>query len=215
MTVPADRKRKLGESVPWQGHRQEQAARLAAVSGYQLKRGAAKPLLEIESEPGVAIRWALQITHPFTVQPEIRDLRKNINTISSGPLALVDGRLRDLQCWKDRAEALLPATDRELRAIPDAALRRLLRGGPDYADLKLGSFTHVKLYDELLEASGCADRSRTRSARWFPDRRAHPTIGALACIPQASGSCSGLRGGISGLGIPQEDLSQMQCSSGF
>ena len=86
---------------------------------------------------------------------EIRDLRKNM----SGPLALVDGRLRDLQCWKDRAEALLPATDRELRAIPDAALRRLLRGGPDYADLKLGSFTHVKLYDELLEASACADRS--------------------------------------------------------
>ena len=67
-------------------------------AGYQLKRGAAKPLLEIECEPGVTIRWALQITHPFTVQPEIPlEIFQNINVIASGPLALVDRRLRDLQ----------------------------------------------------------------------------------------------------------------------
>ncbi|CAE7645183.1 unnamed protein product [Symbiodinium necroappetens] len=162
VTEPADRKRKIGESVPWQGHRQEQAARLAAASGYQLKRGAAKPLLEIESEPGVAIRWTLQITHPFTVQPEIpAEISDNINAISSAPLPLVDRRLRDLQYWKDRAAAFVPETDQELRPIPDAALRRLLRGRPDYADLQMGSFTHVKLYDELLEASGCAGADRS------------------------------------------------------
>ncbi|OLQ04162.1 hypothetical protein AK812_SmicGene12771 [Symbiodinium microadriaticum] len=175
VTEPADRKRKIGESVPWQGHRQEQAARLAAASGYQLKRGAAKPLLEIESEPGVAIRWALQITHPFTVQPEIpAEISDNINAISSAPLPLVDRRLRDLQYWKDRAAAFVPETD---------------EGARYYADLQMGSFTHVKLYDELLEASGCAGADRSlahglrtgfpivgpiqRSGRWpeYPKRQ--------------------------------------------
>ena len=47
-----DRKRRIGDPVTWKGHRQEQAARLACSSGYQLKRGAAKPLLDVECEPG-------------------------------------------------------------------------------------------------------------------------------------------------------------------
>ncbi|CAE7236610.1 unnamed protein product [Symbiodinium microadriaticum] len=142
---PADRKRKLGDSVPWQGHRQEQLARLAAASGYQLKRG---------------------ITHPLTVQPEIpTEIFKNIDAIAPKPLALEERCLQDPQYWNDRAQALLPATEQEFRAIADPALRRLLRGGPDYADLQLGSFTHVKLYDELLEASKGADRSLAQGLR--------------------------------------------------
>ncbi|CAE7825222.1 unnamed protein product [Symbiodinium sp. CCMP2592] len=146
-----DRKRKLGQAVNWKGHRQEQAARLAASSGYQLKRGAAKPLLDVECEPGVAIRRALGIPHPFTVQPDVPvELMANIDRIAARPLWLVDYRIKQLDYWHARAVALLPDTDRELRAIPDPALRRLLRGAPDYADLQLGHCTHVKLYDELL-----------------------------------------------------------------
>jgi len=41
---------------------------LAAASRYQLKRGAMKPLLEVESEPGQAILWAMSIDHPFSTE---------------------------------------------------------------------------------------------------------------------------------------------------
>jgi hypothetical protein len=59
------RKRLLGKAMHWEGHRQHLTAQLAAASGYQLKRGAMKPLLEVESEPGQAILWAMSIDHPF------------------------------------------------------------------------------------------------------------------------------------------------------
>jgi hypothetical protein len=38
-------------------------------AGYQLKRGAAKPLLEVEMEPGQAIKFALDAVHPSQCQP--------------------------------------------------------------------------------------------------------------------------------------------------
>ena len=63
----ADRKRPLGQAVLWKEHRQAASALKAVASGYQLKRGAMKPLLDIETEPGEAIAWALQID-PTSVQ---------------------------------------------------------------------------------------------------------------------------------------------------
>ena len=154
----ADRKRRLGDPVTWKGHRQEQAARLACSSGYQLKRGAAKPLLDVECEPGVAVHWSLNIPHPFTVQPSIsEEILQNIKTIVKAPTPLLQRRHDRLQFWRQRAIDLLPATDRELRSITDPCLRRLLRGVPDYVDLQLGSCAHVALYDELFAAAKCPD----------------------------------------------------------
>ena len=67
LTTPAsDRKRPLGSGKPWLGHRQEATALKAQWAGYQLKRGAAKPLFEFELEPGQAIEFALRVPHPFT-----------------------------------------------------------------------------------------------------------------------------------------------------
>ena len=66
----AVRKRPVGFVRQWQTHRQHQAARLAA-AGYQLKCGALEPLLLVESEPGLAIRWALQVMRPSTVHPDL------------------------------------------------------------------------------------------------------------------------------------------------
>ena len=61
LTTPAsDRKRPLGSGKPWLGHRQEATALKAQWAGYQLKRGAAKPLFEFELEPGQAIEFALR-----------------------------------------------------------------------------------------------------------------------------------------------------------
>jgi len=154
----SDRKRQLGDAVAWQGHRQEQAAQLACSGGYQLKRGAAKPLLDVECEPGVAIKWTLQVPHPFTVQPSLPDsILQNIKTIVAEPDLLQQRRHARLDFWRQRAHALLPTTDQELRAIQDPCLRRLLRGVPDHVDLQLGSCAHVKLYDELFAAVGSVD----------------------------------------------------------
>ena len=158
LIAPKDRGRQLDDEVAWRGHRQEQAARLACSSGYQLKRGAAKPLLDVECEPGVAIKWALHTAHPFTVQTALADsILQNIKTIVSEPDRLQQRRHDRLAFWQQHAHALLPDTDQELRSIADPSLRRLLRGVPDYVDLQLGSCTHVKLYDELFAAAGSPD----------------------------------------------------------
>ena len=61
-----DRKRPLGQAITWNPHRQAVSAALAIASGYQLKRGAVKPLLEHEMEPGQAIEWALSVDRPFS-----------------------------------------------------------------------------------------------------------------------------------------------------
>ena len=53
LCVPAaDRKRALHSARPWKEHKQADTAQKALFAGYQLKRGAAKPLLEVEMEPG-------------------------------------------------------------------------------------------------------------------------------------------------------------------
>ena len=66
LCVPgADRKRALHSAKEWAGHRQAETASKALAAGYQLKRGAAKPLFELELEPGEAVQFALQLVHPF------------------------------------------------------------------------------------------------------------------------------------------------------
>ncbi|CAE7749104.1 unnamed protein product, partial [Symbiodinium necroappetens] len=196
----SDRKRRLGDEVVWKGHRQEQAARLACSSGYQLKRGAAKPLLDVECEPGVAIQWALHTAHPFTVRPVLpNDILSNIKTIVSEPDDLQKRRCACLAFWQHRARELLPDTDRELRRIPDPALRRLLRGVPDYVDLQLGSCTHVKLYEEFSKAIGSPDPlllegirdgfpivgDIQRSGRWPPFAKPQQTVPVQEALNRA------------------------------
>jgi len=66
-----DRKRPVGQAIAWKDHKQQQSALAAVASGYQLKRGALKPLLDVETEPGTAIKWVLSIPHPFSVDPAV------------------------------------------------------------------------------------------------------------------------------------------------
>lgn len=67
-TPAADRKREAGSGKTWPGHRQAETALKAHWAAYRLKRGAAKPLLELELEPGQAVRVAMLAAHPFTVE---------------------------------------------------------------------------------------------------------------------------------------------------
>ena len=55
-----ERKRPLGQLVPFREHKQALTALFAQAAGYQLKRGALKPLLDVETTPGAAIEWALR-----------------------------------------------------------------------------------------------------------------------------------------------------------
>ncbi|CAE7443501.1 unnamed protein product, partial [Symbiodinium sp. CCMP2456] len=124
------------------------------------------PLLDVECEPGQAIEWSLQVIHPFTVHPALPPkILDNIKLIVSSPQALTARRHELLRFWHGRALALLPETDRQLRSVPDPALRRLLRGVPDYVDLQLGLCAHVALYDELFAAIDCSDNELLSSLR--------------------------------------------------
>ena len=152
MVTPAsERKRPLGQPVPWRPHRQQLTAEKATSAGYQLKRSALPPLLDTELEPGTAVQQALNTVHPFSRSTAIEpDLQEPLALAVYHPEWLRTQRARALLHWEARAHQLLPATDAILRAIPDTWLRHLLRGGPDDRPLQLGSCTHVALWQALM-----------------------------------------------------------------
>ena len=116
--------------------------------------------LQVEMEPGQAVQRALQVPHPFTLDPALDpDLQAALSFVVHKPHQLLGHRQGALQFWAARAERLLPLTDLELRAIHDPYLRSLLRGVPDDQPVQLGTVTHVALWRELLAASRCIDSS--------------------------------------------------------
>ena len=154
----ADRKRPLGQAVLWKGHRQAASALKAVASGYQLKRGAMKPLLDIETEPGEAIAWALQITHPFSQEVLLEaDVLEAIERVSADPTGVVQHRHGLLAAWSSVAQECLERSDQSLRSIPDAPLRRLLRGVPDGSPAQMGKTCNIELYRNFIKASGSVD----------------------------------------------------------
>ena len=159
LTTPAsERKRPVGQPVPWKPHKQQITAEKATAAGYQLKRSALPPLLDVEMEPGRAVEVALGLAHPFTLDPALDpDLQEALAMVVHRPQFVLGHRAGALQHWERRAHALLPASDAILQKIPDAFLRRLLRGQPDGRPLQLGSCTHIALWAELLEAARCVD----------------------------------------------------------
>jgi len=159
MTTPAsERKRPVGQPVPWKPHKQRITAEKATAAGYQLKRSALPPLLDVEMEPGQAVEVALSVAHPFTLDPALDpDLQEALAMVVRQPQFVLGHRAGAVQHWEHRAHALLPASDAILQKIPDAFLRRLLRGQPDGQPLRLGSCTHIALWAELLAAARCVD----------------------------------------------------------
>ena len=125
MTIPSnERKRELGQPMPWKPHKQRSAASQAITAGYQMKRAAVPPLLGIEMEPGQAVKFSLDLIHPF-FQPAVLppDLQEALSLVvkfrggstSKGSCSLQLGR----------AVALLPSTDEKiLSAIQDPYLRK-------------------------------------------------------------------------------------------
>lgn len=175
MTSPA-RKRPVGQPLRWKEHRQALSALKAEAAGYQLKRGARQPLLNVETEPGVAIAWALELPHPLCVEVDLDPcISSCISALAADTMAVVTDRLHQLEVWRQRAWTLLPQTDQLLQKVPDAALRKLLRGQPDGSPCQLGSCCHIALYYEMLEACGSVDR-------YLPDLllQGFPIVGSIA-----------------------------------
>lgn len=184
MTTPAAaRKRPLGQPTPWSVHRQESSGHKAVGAGYQLKKSVLPPLLVAEFEPGEAVKVALNTIHPFSRAPMLEpDLQEALALTALHPDWVISHRGRALHYWEHRASALLPHTDRELSAIPDPWLRRLLRGVDDGQPLALGTCTHIALWRELAAAARSVDAklvdqmltglpivgSITPSNRWDP-----------------------------------------------
>ena len=161
LTTPAaDRKRPLGSGKPWPGHRQEASAAKAQWAGYQLKRGAAKPLFEFELEPGQAIEFALRALHPFAQEvPLDAAADQALSQLQRPASVVVQERADLLHFWEGRARALLPRTVALIRSHPDPALRRLLLGAPEDQVPQLGRVCHIELYAEMLAAVQSVDQS--------------------------------------------------------
>ena len=160
VTPASDRKRQLGSCKPWLGHRQMSSAQRAQWAGYQLKRGAAKPLLHIEMEPGQAIEAALHVIHPFTLAaPLSAPEEKALGELRRPAHAVVQHRGHLLRRWSQIAVDLLPQSVQAIRQLPDAPLRRLLLGGADHEPPVLGQVCHVALYAAMLDACQSVDRA--------------------------------------------------------
>ena len=135
-----------------------------------------KPLVDIETEPGVAIEWVLSIPHPLSAPTSLDpDLMAAISAVAHQSEAVIKHRHHRLDFWAARAVALIPSTDALLKNLSDPLLRRLLRGCADHEALTLGSFCHVALYRELLAAVHSCDQT-------LPDDLLHgfPIVGPIA-----------------------------------
>ena len=159
LTQPSsERKRPLGQPSKWCGHRQEDTAAKALRAGYQLKRGAAKPLLDIEMEPGQAIEWALQVVHPFSTPAPLEEtVLEAVQWVARQPAVLLSFRAQALQFWEAEAHRLLPVSLARIAAQPVPHLRRLLLGCADSDVPKLGQVCHVALYEAMLKACDSPD----------------------------------------------------------
>ena len=160
VTRPEDRKRPIGQALPWKPHKQQITAEKASAAGYQLKRAALPPLLPVEMEPGQAVKAALEVRHPFTIEPALEpDLQEALALVTHHPDRVLGHRAGALRYWSARAQALLPATEALINAVPDQHLRCLLRGAPDHHALQLGKVTHIALWREMLQAAKCIDQA--------------------------------------------------------
>eukprot|EP00913_Durusdinium_trenchii_P004004 g3708.t1 len=159
MKVPAaHRKRPVGQPLPWKDHRQRDTGERAIAAGYQLKKSAVPPLLPCEFEPGEAVRFALNLDHPFSISPDLEpDLQEALSFVAHQPDRLLAHRLKAKAHWEARAVALLPVTEQILASVQDPWLRMLLRGAPDEEPLSIGSVTHIALWREMAHEARSID----------------------------------------------------------
>ena len=159
-----------------------------------------KPLLDVETELGVAIEWIMSIPHPFTqVETLDQEVARAIHSVAADTKGVVDHRQRLLQQWESIALHLLPQSDQCLRQIQDPYMRQLLRGVLDDQPAQLGSCCHIMLYKKMLQAIGSVDVTLNdrlvedfpivgpidRSGRWPDYEKPHPAIPVQVALDRA------------------------------
>ena len=80
-----------------------------------------------------------------------------IERVSADPTGVVQHRHGLLAAWSSLAQDCLERSDQSLRSIPDAPLRRLLRGVPDGSPAQMGKTCNIELYRNFIKASGSVD----------------------------------------------------------
>ena len=124
-----------------------------------MKWTALQPLLQTEVEPGEAVRLALNMKHPFTVEEPLSVDRTDLyRAMVEDPAKFMAERAHRLEEWtrwaKDhRQEALT-----ELRAIEDPLVRDLYLKNGRNEDYDFGDFVHFPLCRALAAAAGSKDR---------------------------------------------------------
>ena len=104
-------------------------------------------------EPGAAVQWALNVTHPFSIPAHLDPyLETAVRQLALSPETIVAQRVAALAFWEAEAHRLMPLTLQRIAAQPDAALRTLLLGGDAEAAPVLGRVCHVALYEATLNA---------------------------------------------------------------
>ena len=131
----------------------------------------------VEMEPGEAVRFALNLVHPFTgtlpIDPHLQEFLSLAVNFSDW---LNNHRMQVLPYWEQQAVQLLPETAKILKKVPDPHLRRLVicarsrRSGSNQVRVL---FSHFSL--EGLDEASQVDRRRSGQSdvAWYANRWWH------------------------------------------
>jgi hypothetical protein len=156
----AHRKRPLGAPVPWQPGRQLEAALAAKAAGVQLKRGAAPPMITVETYPEQAVELVLNANHPLCCDLPMPPHLEYSLQLMEDPKLLADWRAKRLSFWHAEAERLRPFSINEINSIEDRYLRRLYSHGQEQlsSEASLGSFVHFALWRCMAASAKVQDQ---------------------------------------------------------
>lgn len=160
VTRPEDRKRPIGQALPWKPHKQQITAEKASAAGYQLKRAALPPLLPVEMEPGQAVKAVLEVRHPFTIEPALEPDLQEALALHSTLIGFLDialvlyviGQLA-LRCFCPRRR---PSSTRcQIRTCVSFFAEHMIIKRLSWAK----SHTHIALWREMVQAAKCIDQA--------------------------------------------------------
>ena len=122
-------------------------------------------------EPGEIIKRFATEAHPFSALPDLDNFRKRIVAYKRLPdETILRECQRALEYWKARAQALRSKSLSRLFGITDCDLRDYhFKDCPSGLNSPVGTFCHVELWQEMVEALGLPDRKFVKSlVQGFP-----------------------------------------------
>ena len=154
-TPAAERKRPLGQPVPWREHRQHQSALAAQAAGYQMRKGLLPPIVGVEMEPGQCADHVLSLPHPFALPaPLSSEHQWVLQWLQADAAGLAAWRAAKLQWWRQRAITLLADSAKTIQHVNDEYLQRLFcHGNLGQLDKpELGHIVHFSLWQALADS---------------------------------------------------------------